>query len=105
MTLTYAKVQTEAQAIADLSNRMAVLLEDAKKVVQHQSDLAINWTTPAAAYFTLDSNGNMSGFTFAPADVSNAVNALQQFINLMTNILPTKGNYSGVINLLAQPAG
>ncbi len=112
MALTFAKVTVEANALVDLSNRMATLLADVTQVLTHNSNQAIDWGagngspgngTPA--YITEDAAFNISGFTFTRQAVANAIGSLTQFQRLLTNLSASQGDHLGNLNQLARPLG
>jgi hypothetical protein len=59
---------------------------------------------PIPAYFTLETNGNLSGRNWSPAQVSNAVGSLDQIRKLLTNQAVTVGDHLGNLNQLARPS-
>lgn len=73
---------------------------------------AVNVTTDGTGtnsvhheYFALEANGNLSGRTFAPQQVSNVIGSLTQVRNLLNNLAATQGDHLGNINQLAAPLG
>jgi SAM-dependent MidA family methyltransferase len=108
MPLQNSTVQAEADAIANIANRTAKLLADLHKVLEHNSDLAIDWgagSTPA--YITEEANGNLSGRTFTRQEVANAIGSLDWVRKLLTNQTMTgsQGDHLGNLNKLAAPLG
>ena len=60
---------------------------------------------PVPDYFDLEANGNLSGRTFSPANVSNAVGSLDQIRRALTNLSVTQGDHLGNLNQLARAQG
>lgn len=48
-----------------------------------------------------DGTGNLSGLPYSRTEVSNAIGSIQQFVNLMTNAVPTQGDHLGTTDKLA----
>jgi uncharacterized protein YdbL (DUF1318 family) len=95
--------KTEAIAISAICNAVAEVLAKIDVVLEHNSDLAIDWgaaTTPG--YITEDADGNISGLTFDRASVANAIGSLDQARKLFTNQDVAQGDHLGNINKLAR---
>lgn len=108
MALEYTAVQREATAIEDVSNQLASLLATIDQLLEHNSDLAIDWgagSTPA--YISEAANGNLQGKTYTRQEVSNAIGSLDWVRKLFTNQVMTgsQGDHLGNINKLTRPLG
>lgn len=106
MALTNVRVAEEARAIANLANEAASFHARLNQLLEHNSDLAIDWaagTTPA--YITEDADGNLSGFTYTRQQVANVIGSLDQIRKLLTNQVVTQGDHLGNFHLLARPQG
>lgn len=62
---------------------------------------------PVPNYIAEETNGsgNISGRLYSRQEISNAVNALDQFRKLMTNQATVQGDYLGVLNLVSRAQG
>lgn len=62
---------------------------------------------PVPDYITEETNGsgNISGRVYSRAEISNAVNALDQTRRLLTNQSTSQGDYLGVLNLVSRAQG
>lgn len=60
---------------------------------------------PVPDYIDLEANGNLSGRTFTPAAVSNAIGSLNWIRSLLTNqsMTGSQGDHLGNLNQLASP--
>ena len=108
MALVYARVKEEAEAMASLANELSSLLTRLDQVLEHNSDLAIDWAAGATpSYITEDGAGNLSGMTFTRQQVSNVIGSFDWVRKLLTNQVMTgsQGDHIGNINLLSRPLG
>lgn len=113
MALEYSKVQSEATAIEDVCNQTVSLLATYGQLLEHNSDLAIDWAAGAKpAYINEQANGNLEGKTYSRQQVANAIGTLtlirkillnQDVTGLMT--LASPGDHLGNLNLLTRPLG
>ena len=104
MALSVDGSRTEAQAIASVCNELAGLLAKVDVIIEHNSDLAIDWAAVSLPnYIAEDAQGNINGLLFDRASVANAIASLDQFRKLMTNQAASQGDHIGNINKLANP--
>jgi hypothetical protein len=108
MALTYLRVVEEANALAALCNEVASLEARINQVLEHNSDLAIDWTAGSTpSYITEDGAGNLSGLPYTRQQVGTAISSLDWIRKLLTNqsMTGSQGDHLGIINLLSRPLG
>lgn len=104
MALTHTgHVKPMAERIAQLSELMSDTLTLIHEVLEHNSDLSIDWAgDPKPAYINEDAAGNIDGTTFSRAAVANAIGSLDQVRRLLTNSSVSQGDHLGNLNKLAE---
>lgn len=60
---------------------------------------------PLPDYLTLDNDGNVTGKSNTPQEISDAIGSLAEVRKLMTNVLPTQGDHKGTLSKLARSLG
>ena len=108
MALTVARSKEEAEAIASLANEMSSMLARIHQVLEHNSDLAIDWAAGSTpTYISEDAAGNITGTNYSRQQVANVVGSLDWVRKLMTNQTMTgsQGDHAGNMSLLARPLG
>lgn len=74
MSLTYNRVQQEAQAIQAMAERLIRVITDAKELVDHDAAVGIAWNvTPTPTYIEEDLEGNLSGYAYSRQDVNRGL--------------------------------
>lgn len=108
MALQFDRVRETAEAIAGLSNTASKLLADVNRVLEYNSDQAIDWGAAAKpAYIDEEINGNLSGKTYSRQAVANAIGSLDWIRKLLTNqsMTGSQGDHLGNLNQLGSPLG
>ena len=110
MALQHSRVAEMADALAAVSTDQANLLAKINRLLELNSDLAIDWgAAETPAYITEEASGpgtgNLSGRTFSRQQVSNAIGSLDWVRKLLTNQAMTgsQGDHLGNLNQLATP--
>lgn len=102
MALTHNRVLEMADAVAALAERHQEILSDTQKLLDQNSDLAIDWGAVATpSYITEDGAGNIDGRNYTRQAVSNAIYSLLQTVNALTNQAVAQGDHLGNLNQLA----
>lgn len=106
MAMDYEEnVKLEAEAIAAVCNEMVSLYHRANQLLEHNSDLGVDWANAVPPVIEESGSGNLLGLAFTKTAVANAVNALDQFRKYMTNQAVTTGDYLGSLDLVSRPLG
>jgi len=104
--------QTQAVAVAAAWKQRAQLLAktvaELDAMIAYNADLAIDWANgdlvSGGDAIELDASGNISGTTYTPAQVSNAIGTIDSFVTWMQGgAAPGTGDHLGNLNLLLQP--
>jgi hypothetical protein len=94
---------TQAQVLA---RRMRALYRDITDFQTNNTKQGINWVAPPT-YLTgtaLDAAGNVNGYPFGTAQMSNIINTYQQFLNLMNNAAVAQGDHAANVYSVAPDA-
>lgn len=111
MALQYDRVREVGDEFVTLSARVVNDLADIQRLLELNSDLAIDWGAGATpAYISEEASGpgagNLSGRTFSRQDVSNAIGSLDWIRKLLTNqsMTGSQGDHLGNLNKLTPAA-
>ena len=108
MALQFSTVLAEANAFEEVINQAVVLESLINQLLEHNSDLAIDWTAGSTpAYISEEANGNILGKNYTRQQVGTAVSSLDWIRKLLTNqsMTGSQGDHIGVLNVIAKPLG
>lgn len=91
-------------ALEEVANQRLVLHNLEIQLAEYNADININWGSPPG-FLTLDGDGNISGKSYTPGDVSNALGSITQDRNMMTNAAVSQGDHLANFNKVGSPLG
>lgn len=105
---TQDKAVAEAQAWQQRIDLVVRTIAELQEMMARNSDVAIDWSNgdlySGGGDITTDASGNISGLTFTPAQLSNAIGSIDWLVKLMTNQDLTgipQADHLGNLNLVA----
>lgn len=107
MQLNSTISKAEAEALAAVCNEATSLLARINQMLEHNSDLAIDWNAAETPAYIAETAGNITGLNFARTDVGNAIGSLDWIRKLLTNqsMAGSQGDHLGNLNKLSRPLG
>lgn len=102
MSVTYTRAAQLAQELKGVANDVRSLLARIDEFVSLNQTTSIDWgNAQLPASLVEDASGNLVGFTFSRADVSNAIFSLTQLQATLRNQAVTQGDHLGNITKIA----
>lgn len=101
---SFSRQEALSTGYRNLCSRMVDLYYEAKQLQQYNSTNAIDWAgNPTPEFIVLDEDGRLQGQDFTPAQLSNTIGSIQEFVDLLEGGSVTQGNHLGNILLTSDP--
>lgn len=102
MALTFSRVTEVCEHVKSACDDAKALHYKLKELLDTNSDLSIDWGgDPKPDYINEDVDGNVDGFKFTRAEISNVINSLDQLRKTLDNEAVSQGDHLGNINKIA----
>jgi hypothetical protein len=102
MANSLTQVNSLCDGARSLSKRWRSLFVDVTDFVKNNTVQSINWGSPPSLVTNdLDVNGNINGYAFTPAQMSNVIGSFAQLLNLVNNAAVSQGDHASNIYAVA----